>query len=231
MDRICEAILKSQDIFLLLKLVSLSKLQETVGGGEALWGDSDSPHRLRNWINDDGWRDWSDDDDEWRQQKSPRAVLLSELYSVRFLASETGISKSEISNILARCYFSGLAKPSIESGRPIVNTRALSEFIASGLRYVFPATMGEMTRGIATGLTAPIFGGELRSATDHVPVWPDPKGNTSGLAVPPLFKTVPKAVRSDPDLYAMLALVDSVRIGLPRERNLAVSKLDERLRG
>ncbi|AJC20912.1 MarR family transcriptional regulator [Pandoraea pulmonicola] len=208
--------MKSQDIFLLLKLVSLSKFSDETGRGLQV----DAPIS-------GNWRDWVDGD----EFDAVPAIEPRELYSVRYLALVTGISKSEVSNILARCYVSGLAKQSMSAGHPIVNTRALCEFIVFGIRYVFPVTMGEMTRGIATGLTAPIFGGELRPAGDHVPVWPDPKGGTSGLSVTPLFKTVTQAVRADPDLYAMLALVDSIRTGHPRERNLAVSKIETRLRG
>jgi hypothetical protein len=107
----------------------------------------------------------------------------------------------------------------------------LEEFLIYGLRYVYPAAMQAFSRGIATGLTAPIFGGELRAAGEQTPVWADAKGNTSGPAVEPLYKTVPFAVRKDPNLYVLLALIDSIRLGLSRERNLAVSKLHEILRG
>jgi hypothetical protein len=65
---------------------------------------------------------------------------------------------------------------------------------------------------------------------DRVPVWPDPRGNTSGFAIEPLFKTVPMAVRNDRLLYELLALVDSIRMGQPRERNLATSLLNARLK-
>jgi hypothetical protein len=36
---------------------------------------------------------------------------------------------------------------------------------------------------------------------------------------------VPYAVRRDPELYALLALVDAIRLGNPREANLAADLL------
>ncbi|AHB07501.1 MULTISPECIES: MarR family transcriptional regulator [Pandoraea] len=219
--------MKSQDIFLLLKLVSLSR--RSVRGDEL--SDPGNPVLDSSAHVEDERHDWSDEKSGSVSRSRAHAISLHEQYSVRSLAVATGISKSEISNILQRCYRSGLAKLSVEAGHPVVNTKALCEFITFGIRYVFPASMGEMTRGIATGLTAPIFGGALRAGTDFVPVWPDPKGDTSGLAVEPLFRTVPRAVRVDADLYAMLALVDSIRIGQPREKKLAASKLEALLRG
>lgn len=151
-------------------------------------------------------------------------------YSVRALSQSTGVSKSEVSVTLKRCYVSGLAKQERGSGIPRVNTKALLEFVAYGLRYVFPARRGEITRGIKTGLAAPVLQGELMTAGDLVPVWPDARGNTMGAAIEPLFKSVPMAVRKDSALYAYLALVDAIRMGLPRERNFATEKLNNLIR-
>ncbi|MGY4730723.1 hypothetical protein [Burkholderia pyrrocinia] len=145
--------------------------------------------------------------------------------SVRGLSSATGISKSEVSNALGRCYANGLAKPQRHGGGPIVNRRGLEEFLAYGVRFVFPAQTFGLARGIPTGLTAPIFQGVLRSAGEHSPVWPDPNGDTLGLAVEPLYKTVTTATRADETLYKLLAIVDSIRLGHPRERKLAIAQL------
>jgi hypothetical protein len=120
-----------------------------------------------------------------------------------------------------------LAKAPRGDGGPIVNRRALEEFLAFGVRYVFPAKTLGLARGIPTGLTAPIFQGELKSGGDQIPVWPDPHGDTVGLAVDPLYKTVTRAVREDRTLYELLAIVDSIRIGQPRERKLAIKHLQQ----
>lgn len=221
--------MKSQDILLLLKLVALEQQEETRKAHGFL-----SSHQLM----DPSWKDW-EESSTFEFEPIPEPLRGGDLralhdqyspYSVRGLAQLTGIGKSEISNALSRCIFSGLARQSRDDGPPTVNTKALLEFLVYGIRYVFPVKMQENTRGIATCLTAPIFEGELRSV-EQPPVWPYAKGNSSGPAVEPLYKTVPMAVNKDPQLYAMLASVDSIRLGLPRERNLAIKKLETLLRG
>jgi hypothetical protein len=208
--------MKSQDILLLLKLFSLAKQGER--------GSSDIAHLAQA-----DWQDWSDAEAHDPAVGFP-AVSRVAPYSIRALAELTGIGKSEVANALNRCYLCGLAKSTRDANMPSVNVSGLREFLVHGIRYVFPVRLGGMTRGIATGLTAPVFGGELRAADGQPPVWPDPKGNTAGLTVQPLFKTVPLAVRKDADLYVLLALVDSIRLGLPREKNLAIAKLEDLLK-
>jgi hypothetical protein len=147
-------------------------------------------------------------------------VFVASRLSIRGLAAETGISKSEVSQSLKRNYFAGLAKPDRKSDLPRANLRALLEFVVHGLRYVFPVKPSELTRGIATGLAAPVLQGQLMTAGELAPIWPDAKGNSKGQAIVPLFKSVPFAVRKDPQLYEYLALADAIRMGQPRERTL-----------
>ncbi len=106
------------------------------------------------------------------------------------------------------------------------NVKALIEFIAYGMRYVFPAKPAEITRGITTSIAAPVLQGQLMTSGDLPPIWPDAKGNTKGVAIEPLHKNIRLAVNNDAVLYAMLALTDAIRIGQPRERNLALDKLN-----
>lgn len=131
---------------------------------------------------------------------------------------------------LKRCYANGLARRDRQSGAPRVNTKSLCEFIVHGLRYVFPAKPGEVTRGIATGFAAPVLQGRLISAGELVPVWADARGDTKGVAVEPLFRTAPMAAKQDPTLYAFLALVDAIRLGQSRERKLAAQTLEALLK-
>lgn len=154
---------------------------------------------------------------------------LGHQYSVRALAQETGISKSQVSLALQRCFDVGLAKRDRRSGIPHTNTKGLFEFIVYGLRYVFPARLGPVSRGIATSLGAPVLEGQLMSAGELVPVWPDARGDTKGQSVEPLFNSVIYAIRRDDELYALLALVDAIRIGQSRERNLAITMMKQRL--
>ena len=58
------------------------------------------------------------------------------------------------------------------------------------------------------------------------------EGKVRGYQFSPLYRTVPKAVALDNAsnaLYEVLALVDAIRYGRARERELAVKLLTERL--
>ena len=155
------------------------------------------------------------------------STARSQQYNVRALAAETGISKSQVSLSLQRSYEVGLAKRDRHSGIPHVNAKGLLEFIIYGLSYVFPAKLGAVTRGIATSFGAPVLEGKLLSAGELVPVWSDALGTTMGRSVVPLFKSVGYAIQNDRELYALLALVDAIRLGQPRERNLAIKMLKQ----
>jgi hypothetical protein len=53
---------------------------------------------------------------------------------------------------------------------------------------------------------------------------------SGGIALEPLYKTVPEASLRDPSLYELLALVDAIRDGRARERKIAEKELINRLR-
>jgi hypothetical protein len=61
------------------------------------------------------------------------------------------------------------------------------------------------------------------------PVWPDPEGEVRGTATSPIYKSVPKAARQDEQPYELLVLVDAIRGGRAREREIAIKELRERL--
>ena len=61
------------------------------------------------------------------------------------------------------------------------------------------------------------------------PVWSDPEGEVRGESFSPLYKSVPKAARNDKKLYKLLALVDAIRGGRAREREMAKKELRKML--
>jgi hypothetical protein len=106
--------------------------------------------------------------------------------------------------------------------------RPLKDYLLHGVPYAFPAKIGPVVRGTPTAFAAPPLAVQF-SSDDLPPVWPDPEGETKGYGVEPLYRSVPQAVKSDPKLYELLALVDALRIGRARERNAAQEELRKRL--
>jgi hypothetical protein len=110
-----------------------------------------------------------------------------------------------------------------------VNAKALEEFIVHGIRYAFPPEKGGMTRGMPTASAAEPLSRKM-TQEEPVPVWPFEQGLKRGYAFLPLYKKAPQAAQKDPELYQLLALVDALRDGSARERELAKRELSTRLR-
>lgn len=142
-------------------------------------------------------------------------------------AKSLGISASELHASIARLVQSRLAI-SIENRINLAQS-ALAEFVIHGAVYFFPAVMGPATRGIPTGYAAPPLKELINQPEEMVPVWPDPKGQVRGIALYPLYPSVPGASQLDSVLYENLALFDALRAGAAREREIALQFLRERL--
>jgi hypothetical protein len=145
--------------------------------------------------------------------------------SFAVLASGLGMSASEVHGACSRLIEARLVDP--ETRRP--RRKALQEFLRSGVPYAFPAQLGELTRGVPTAWAAPAMAGKVSVDEAVIPVWPDSDGTRQGVAVEPLYRSVPFAAKNDPELYDLLALVDTLRLGRARERKFAEQELERRL--
>lgn len=145
------------------------------------------------------------------------------------LGSELGLTASEIHAGLERASLAQLARKD-KSGKAFVVRDALRLFVQHGARFSFPATRGEMTRGMPTGYAAPPLKDKIIQPNEPAPVWPHKNGTVRGMAFYPLYPTVPEAAGRNPRLYELLVLFDAIRGGSPRERALALDMLDERLK-
>jgi len=110
-----------------------------------------------------------------------------------------------------------------------LNRSALLEFLLHGVRYAFPAEKGSPTRGVPTSYAAAPLRKSIADAGELPPVWPYADGPVRGYSFTPLHKNVPQAALEDKRLYELLALVDALRDGRARERELAVKELTKRL--
>jgi hypothetical protein len=206
--------MKSQDIVILLKLISLdqqikqnSKQSEKVESN-ALAG-------------------WSLNESPGSYQAQP---VMDDAFSNRGLEASTGISKSEVNASIKRSIAVGMAKLDRKTNKPKANVTALLEFIVHGIKYVFPANPSAITRGVPTSFAAPGLKGKLMTAGEFIFVWPDAMGKEQGQAIEPLYKTVPMAIKKDQRLYSYLALIDAIRLGQSRESSVAAKELGKRLR-
>lgn len=154
------------------------------------------------------------------------------------LAALLCMSASEVNAGIKRLIFSGLLSPVIPNDRLkkiayMPNKKACEECLISGVKYFFPVQLGAYTRGIVTSYAAPILEVHLILGDDPIPVWPYGDGDKRGLALEPLYSSVPKSLSQFPDplFYELLVLVDAIRSGRARERNIATQLLKEKLYG
>jgi hypothetical protein len=138
------------------------------------------------------------------------------------------MSPSEVHAAVKRAQGSRLLHGSELGERP--NYSAIEEFLIHGLKYVFPAERGELTRGVPTSYAAEPLRQVIALGDEPPPVWPFAAGSQRGIAFEPLYRQAPKAALGDPVLYEFLALVDALRDGRARERKLAEEMIVGRLR-
>ena len=141
------------------------------------------------------------------------------------LARELGLSQFEISAALSRAEYSGF----LDRAKKRINKSALEEFLLHGLKYVYPAKPGAVCRGVPTAHSALPITKKIVSSPHDQYVWPHDDGEVRGQGIPPLYASAPEAARKDPKLHELLALVDALRIGRARERQIAVMELKRRL--
>lgn len=141
------------------------------------------------------------------------------------LSQELGLSLSEVSTSLERSKRARL----IDSSKKKINWPALLELVLHGLKYVYPVEPGPICRGVPTAHSAPPLSKEIASNDSDQYVWPSGEGTVRGQAIEPLYSSVPEAALKDPALHELLALVDAVRVGRARERQIASEELKRRL--
>jgi len=141
------------------------------------------------------------------------------------MAESLCIIQSEVSKSLARSKYAGL----LDSKGKKVFRAALFDFLQHGIRYTFPQHPGAVVRGIPTSHSASPLNKKIQSTEQYV--WPSGKGLVKGQSIIPLFPSVAEAVQNDVLLYELLALVDALRVGRAREREIALVELKKRILG
>lgn len=148
-------------------------------------------------------------------------------YGLAELAAELDMALSSVHGAILRGEQSRLLSRS--TGNIHAIRTAVTEFVVHGAKYSFPGQLGAMTRGIPTGIGGPTLREHFENADPFSPVWPDSEGSSRGPSLTPLYPRVHKAALKDAALYDVLTLLDALRVGAARERELAVFALQERL--
>lgn len=164
-------------------------------------------------------------------QLKPQDILIllkiisinSNAWNQKPIAEDLGLSQSEVSESVARSKYAGLLDP---KGKKVMKL-ALMELLQYGIRYMFPQKPGPVVRGIPTSHSASPLKEEIQSTENYV--WPYAKGTVRGHSIIPLYVSVPEAALKDDVLYELLALVDALRVGRAREKEIAVVELKKRL--
>ena len=153
------------------------------------------------------------------------AMLGGTSWTYPELASALQMSASEAHAAVKRAVRSGLVDDVSRTARK----SALLEFLLHGVRYLIPPVWSGVTRGVPTSYAAPPLNASI-IVDDLPPVWPHPEGTTRGQGLVPVYRSVPNAALKDPALHEWLALVDAIRSGRARERELAARIIRERLK-
>ena len=148
-------------------------------------------------------------------------------WSQNSIASELCLSPSQINSAFKRLVEVGLITPYYPPNKPKPILQACEEFFLHALKYVFPAKLGELSRGIPTSYAAPVLSEQIVAGSDPIPVWPYGEGTERGLALQPLYPSVPESIAKHPDplFYDLLTLIDAIRSGRVREKQIAAQKI------
>lgn len=145
-------------------------------------------------------------------------------WTVRSLARELRVPPASLHRSLARLG----ETPAYDATRGRINVSATMELFEHALPFVAPASLGAPTRGVPTAWAVLPLSDAIGAVGDP-PVWPSSAGEVRGRAVQPLHPAAISLATSDPWMYEMLALVDGVRVGDARVREVAKELLRERL--
>jgi DNA-binding MarR family transcriptional regulator len=107
-----------------------------------------------------------------------------------------------------------------------VNRANFEELMTHAARFIAPAALGELTRGTPAAWAAKPISARIRQQRDEPPpVWPHADGAVRGQALRPLHPAAVQASQENPALADLLAIIDSLRAGDARVRQVAAEEL------
>lgn len=151
---------------------------------------------------------------------------VNEKIEFKGIAYELFISQSEVSKGIIRLEKSKLLLRNNDNEIEI-HKRELVEMLIHGFKYFFPSEINILTRGIATAYSPPLIKQYMLHEKPYV--WPYINGKNKGLALTPIYKTLPNALDRFPDehFYKIMSALDLIRLGGNRENKIASEILEQ----
>ncbi len=141
------------------------------------------------------------------------------------IAYELYISQSEVTKSIKRLEKSSLLTRYSDESIGL-HKHGLIELFVYSVKYLFPAEVNIATSGMAAAYSSPHFKKIILSEETYV--WPYINGNSKGLALTPIYKTLANALDRTPDetFYAIISALDLIRLGGKRENKIAKEILE-----
>lgn len=150
-----------------------------------------------------------------------------EQWSYRSLAERLWVPHPVVQRALERARGADL----YSADRREVHIPNFEEFALHALRFVAPTQLAGLAPGVPAAWAAEPMASAISSSVDELPpVWPHARGEVRGQAIEPLHSSAPEAVESWVELQGVLSLLDSLRAGDVRVRNVAGEFLSRMLR-
>jgi DNA-binding transcriptional MocR family regulator len=150
-----------------------------------------------------------------------------EQLTLRQLAAALQIDHTLVHRALKRAEVAGL----YASATKTVNRASFEELMTHAARFIAPARLGQLTRGVPAAWAAEPISAIIRQPKgEPPPVWPDARGSVRGQTLEPLHPAAARASRESPELARLLTIIDSLRAGDVRVRTVAADSLHKTLR-
>ena len=163
----------------------------------------------------------------------PQDVLVACQLAILGNKTQTHAWLSETLHLSSSTVFASLkslklAKLVTASGAgPKVVGQKLLEFLVYGVPTIYYPQKTEVVRGVATAVFSPHFRERFTTDKDLPVVWPYSKGKETGEGLVPLYPSIPIACSKSLDLYQLMATIEILRIGKAREKDAAISYLED----
>jgi hypothetical protein len=142
--------------------------------------------------------------------------------TLRELALDLHVDHTLVHRSLKRAEEAGLYNKDSKQ----VNRANFEELMIHAARFIAPAPLGQITRGVPAAWAAePISRRVRQGGEEPPPVWPDVDGNVRGQAMKPLHPAALRGSQDSPALADLLSMIDSLRAGDARVRQVAAEEL------